>query len=225
MPIQTKITTTMPQADLDRLLDEYVTRHKESGEYIDPVTYLDQLEGTERAVLATLLDAYLSRAPRRKFDREAFESSPARPVAEAVELSLTGANGAWPWLLPRLRDQAKLPRDRVAAELAAALELAEQQDRVESYYHQMETGSLPAEGVSAEVLDALGRIVGVSGELLRKAGSAWTGPEVGAAPGTVFARTAVPDATLQEAADATAPPAEAGKSAERDEVDKLFTGG
>jgi hypothetical protein len=92
---------------------------------------------------------------------------------------------------------------------------------VASYYHQMEQGLLPAAGVSDTVLEALGRIVGVAAESLRRAGAM---PEPGPPrmdEAAVFARTArgQPDA---EAAAAPAGPPDASDS--WDEVDRLFRG-
>ena len=87
------------------------------------------------------------------------------------------------------------------------------------YYHQMEQGLLPADGVSDTVLDSLGKIVGVAGESLRKAGSLPAPGPLRMDEAAVFTRTteAVP------AAGSTAPMAEE-PAQEWDEVDRLFRG-
>src|SRR5918993_313740 len=89
-------------------------------------------------------------------DPGAFRGSPAAEVAEGVQRSLAGSAGLWPALLPRLRAQARLRRSDLVAELAARLGAQSRQEKVASYYHEMEQGLLPASGVSDTVLEALG---------------------------------------------------------------------
>jgi hypothetical protein len=143
---------------------------------------------------------------------------------ESLRQSLEGSSGLWPALLPRLRDAARLKRRDVVSGLAAAVGLSGREEKVERYYHQMEQGLLPADGVSTRVLEALGSILGQSADALRKAGSALEPPaEAGraAAPAQAFARHGYP-ADYDEAPAAAAPPPEAE---EWDEVDQLFRGG
>ena len=54
--------------------------------------------------------------------------------------------------------RARIKRADIVAELAARL-WGRKQEKVASYYHEMEQGRLPASGVSDTVLEALGKIV------------------------------------------------------------------
>jgi hypothetical protein len=208
--------------DAETLLREYIEEHRSGGE-ADPRSYLERVEGAERSELAALIDAYLSRAPRQEWDPTAYEHSRAPELVEALAGSLQGASGLWPSLLPRLRNRARVARAELVAELAARLGAEGQREKVGRYYHQMETGQLPAQGVSDSVLEALGQIVGQSRDALRRAGEAF-GPGAGPAPeAQAFARAAPAPARSPAGADAEEPPeASAG---EWDEVDRLFRGG
>ncbi len=211
-------------SDVDRLLSEYIEEHR-SGGTADPVEYVQRLEGTERAELESLIDGYLARAPRRRWNAEAFQGSAAEAMAESLEKSLDGVAGLWPAALPSLRERAQLKRADLVARLAAALGVSGREEKVADYYHRMEQGTLPASGVSDRVLDALGKLVGVSAAALRRAGQAAAEPGA-AAPGApaVFARTTRVDVELADLA-AGAPADAERRGEEPDEVDRLFTGG
>jgi hypothetical protein len=205
--------------DVDQLLSEYKDAHR-TGRDADPRPYLERAPEADRELLAALIDAYLERAPRRDFDAEAFQASPAATVAEGVQRSLAGASGMWPALLPALRTQARLKRAEVVAQLAARLGAQSQQEKVADYYHQMEQGLLPEPGVSDTVLEALGKIVGWTGEALRKAGQMPAPGPPRTDPGAVFARTRLSTAPP----DAQAPAPGAPADEDWDEVDRLFRG-
>jgi len=128
--------------DVNRLLEEFIAEDRAGG-VADPLPYLARVSGLDRAELEALLDGYLARAPRRAFDRAAFEASPARGVAT----SLAGLSGTWPALLPRLRDRARLRRAELVSRLAVELGVAGREAKVAGYYHAMEQGTLPAAGV------------------------------------------------------------------------------
>ena len=211
-------------SDVDRLLSEYIEEHRSGGK-ADPVEYVERLQGTERAELEALIDGYLARAPRRRWNAEAFQGSAAEAMAESLEKSLDGVAGLWPAVLPGLRERARLKRAELVAQLAAALGASGREEKVAAYYHRMEQGTLPASGVSDRVLEALGKLVGTSAASLRRAGQAAV-ESGGAAPGApaVFARTAHIEAELAELATASPAPAEE-RTEEPDEVDRLFTGG
>jgi hypothetical protein len=201
--------------EVQRLLEAFVAEDR-SGT-ADPAAYLARVEGVDRRELEALIDGYLARAPRRAFDRAAFEASPAAGVVA----SLAGSSGTWPALLPRLRDRARLRRAELVARLAAELGVGGREAKVGSYYDAMEQGTLPSAGVSDRVLEALGRIVGESAAALRTAGT--LAPPPPPAP-AAFARAPSPArgfgiaaAAAGGFAEATGPP--------RDEVDELFTGG
>src|SRR4051812_34074289 len=201
--------------DVQGLLEAFIAEDR-SG-VADPAAYLARVEGTDRAELEALIDAHLARAPRRAFDRAAFEAS----AAAGVVASLAGASGTWPALLPRLRDRARLRRSELVARLAAELGVAGREAKVASYYHAMEHGTLPSAGVSDRVLEALGRIVGESAAVLRSAGRL-APPPPPPAP-AAFARVASPPPGVAVAASAMA--AEPAEPPPGDEVDELFTAG
>ena len=203
--------------DVLQLLSEYKQASREGGD-ADPRPYLARVSGTDRELLAGLIDAYLEQAPRRDFDAERFQGSPAATIAEEVQRSLAGESGIWPALLPQLRRRAELKRSELVHQLAARLGAQAQEQKVGEYYHRMEQGLLPAAGVSDTVLDALGKIVGWTAGALRSAGAL---PAAGPAP------------RRRERGVRPHPPRRRGASArsgatppvgEWDEVDRLFRG-
>ena len=213
-------------ADLERLFAEFVEAHLGGGDP-DPWEYIGRLEGSDREELEELIDAYFMDAPPRPWDAEAFGGSEAERVVDALDRSFRGRAGLWPAVLPRLRDRARLKRRELVAKLAEALGVTDREEKVASYYHQMEQGLLPSAGVSGRVLEGLAKILGVSADSLRKAGQALRA-EVGPADDAVFARTTQPSPEWQmEHAEAAPPPAaaHAEREAEWDEVDELFRGG
>jgi hypothetical protein len=201
-----------------QLLSEYKKASRAGGS-ADPRPYLARVSGSERELLAGLIDAYLEQAPRREFDVEQFQGSPAATIAEEVQRSLSGESGIWPALLPQLRRRAELKRSELVRELAARLGAQAQEQKVGEYYHRMEQGLLPAAGVSETVLDALGKIVGWTAEALRTAGELPAAGPPRSDAGAVFART--------HRGDAPAHPPDPGSAlsaGEWDEVDRLFRG-
>jgi hypothetical protein len=207
--------------DVERLLLEYKAAHGDGAG--DPRPFLERTSAKDRPLLAALIDAYLEEAPRREFSPPSFRESPAAPVAEAVQRSLAGSAGLWPALLPRLRAQARLKRADVVRELAARLGAESKQDKVAAYYHQMEQGLLPAAGVSDTVLEALGRIVGVAADSLRKAGAMPAPGPPRMDDAAVFARTAHGSTDADDAAPEPSK-SEPSSASEWDEVDRLFRG-
>ncbi|MQA75980.1 MAG: hypothetical protein GEU88_16880 [Solirubrobacterales bacterium] len=220
-------------ADVERLLSEYIAEHRAGGR-ADPLEYLERVEGTDRAELAELIDAYLRRSPGREWDPEAFEGSAAERLADGIARSLQGASGWWPMMLPRLRDGARLTRGQLVERLSAALGVAGREEKVRAYYHEMEHGTLPSAGVSQRVLDALAEIFGGSAETLREIGAP-LGEGRGPAGAPAMARVGTPDPRYAEgrpgapgdaAGEAGEPRAEPVTPAkERDEIDEMFTGG
>src|SRR5918999_5668262 len=194
--------------DLNRLISEYKVAFG-AGEG-DPRPFLERAAPADRALLAALIDAFLEEAPRQA---SAGHEAAAR-VTDEVHRTLAGTSGLWPALLPRLRGRARLRRAEVVSQLAARLGAQGQQEKVGLYYHQMEQGLLPEKGVSDTVLDALGKIMGYTGEALRRAGQMPAPGPPRSDEGAVFAR-----ATYGEPSE----PAGAASSPEPfDEVDRLF---
>jgi hypothetical protein len=208
--------------DVDHLLADYVAEHRARGD-ADPLAYLARASPGQRIELAALIDAYLARARRQPFDQNAFRGSSAERTVDELERAIAGQAGLWPALLPRLRDRAGLKRSTLVERLAATLGVSDRQDRVAGYYHAMEQGRLPAQGVSDRVLEALGALVGETAQALREAGRALTPPGRGRATtaSPMFARRAYGEpGAAQPATPPPLPP-----RAEWDEVDELFCGG
>lgn len=214
-----------PMAEPDRLLQQFIADDRRSAGEADPAGYLDRVTGSQRDELEALIDAYLAQAPRRPFDAAAFAASPARPAADGLWRSVSGAGGRWPAVLPALRHRAAITRAELIRRLTEALHVPAQEAKVGAYYHAMEQGTLPASGVQDRVLEALGEIVGESAQRLRELGR--VRPQAGptaVAPGLTFARTATPDADAMEAAEPVTAQAPPGAAPSRDKVDELFTG-
>jgi hypothetical protein len=212
----------MTMDDVDRLLREFIQEDRSAP--ADPLPYLEQLEGTDRAELEALIDGYLARAPRRPFDAQAFDRSPARGVAEELGRALGGVSGTWPALLPRLRHRARLRRADVVQRLAEELGADERQvEKVARYYHEMEQGMLPSAQVSERVLEALGRVLGVTAGRLADAGRRAGGGVWEPGEAAAFARVGSPDpAQMESEAPGHGPvPSRDGPP---DEIDALFTG-
>lgn len=213
-------------ADVARTFAEFVEAHLAGGDP-DPWEYVERVEGADRAELEHLIDAYYVDAPPLPWDPEAFRGSESERLVDAIDRSFRGRAGVWPAVLPRLRDRAKLRRTELVARLAETLGVADREQKVGAYYHEMEQGLLPSAGVSERVLDGLARILSVSPEALRKAGRTLT-PELREADDAIFTRTArVTDELRLEHAEEAPAPGVAGeeREAKRDEVDELFTGG
>jgi hypothetical protein len=206
--------------DVDGLLAAYIAEHRAGGD-ADPLEYLSRAAPAQRTELAALIDTYLAHAPRQPFNQATFRASSAERTVDELERAIAGEAGLWPTLLPRLRDRAGLKRSELVERLAAALGASARKDKVAGYYHAMEQGRLPAQGVSDSVLEALGQLVGETTEALRDAGRALTpsgrGPATAAT--AAFARRA-----YSESGDIERALAPAGE-AQWDEVDELFRGG
>ena len=213
-------------ADVDRLIEEFAAEW-EAGRRTDVGSFLERVDPGQRQELAAALDRYLMSAPTRRWDPEAFEGSLAQRASDQVYESVAGVSGAWPELLPRLRNQARIKRRELVERLTDALGFtgAQQVAKIGDYYNRMEHGRLEAAGVSRRVIDALAGLLDADADAIAAAGARRAEP---AAPGDVaFARKAFPDAEfadarLLERLDMDAPaPAEPA----HDEIDALFLDG
>jgi hypothetical protein len=206
---------------VDELFDQFRASYR-AGEDADPRRFLDRVSGVERRELEALIDAFLAAAPGDPWDLDAFERFTHEPLRRnlrrAVEEQLAGEE-SWRTLLKRARTEAQLPRSTVVARLAQALGVAAGERKVADYYHRMELGTLPAQGVSGLVLEALSQIIDVPVERLRAAGERLA-PRSPGSSGPVFARTASQSVDYPSPMASPSPPAE-----EWDQVDQLFRGG
>ena len=184
--------------DVESLLTQYIERYL-AGESTDPTDLLDQLEGKEREELESLIDAFLVDAPARPWNADEYAGS----IAEHATEELIEQGTLWPAVLPSLRERLEIRRRDLATRLANALGHADQEEKVERYYHQMETGQLDPDGVSDQVLEALGSILGRSAEALRSLGEG-LGPQLDETPVTAYTRLTQPQYSI--AAQRTRPP-------------------
>jgi hypothetical protein len=222
-------------SEIEKIVEEFAAEF-EAGRRPDPGTFLVRVGSEQRAELADRLDHYLDQAPATEWDPGGYARSPVKAAVDRVFESLEGSSGRWPELLPRLRNRARLRRAELVERLASALGFPGSRERIADYYHRMEHGMLPAEGVSDRVLDALAAIVGSSRETLRQAGSSGgiSDPELSAA---IFARTATPAPELldephggpaggpEESVDLAGEAGERPARSDDREIDRLFTGG
>lgn len=206
---------------VDRVLSDYVDAWN-AGERPDVDKFLERAPEDEREELADLIRTFLLNAPVPAYSEATLAQIQGEPAVKAAAGLLDEQSGQWPELLPRLRRAMKLKREEVVASLVELLGLKGEQARVWAYYHEMESGTLEPSGVSRRVLDALGRILGVSTRDLEDAGrfeatdlslgAAYMRPLDGTMSGHLTAES------LSYDSPGAAPE-------EWDEVDRLFRGG
>jgi hypothetical protein len=183
---------------VDALLSRYISEHRSIGD-ADPLPYLEELRGTDRAELAALIDDYLAHAPPRAYDLEAFARFRADPSRQAmVERILDDTT------LVSLRKEAGVTKVGAGDALARALGLAGHEQRVKARYHEIETGLIDPDRVRPRVWEVLADALGASVDRVRSAAAGAFAARPGGAPGVSFARTAEEDASLAVAA-ASAP--------------------
>jgi hypothetical protein len=201
----------------ERLLSEFIDAWNRAGRpQVD--SYLERAPADERDELASAIGAFLEAAPRPSYSDETLAELMRDPAVVASLRSLSGRSGLLPSLLPRLRRHARLPRGEVAQRLAAALGFPGEQVRTSRYLHELETGTLPASGVSRRVFQALADLLGASREELERAGSfEGLGGEL---PAAAYFRSPGPPTAGEIDVERRAPLPE-----QRDELDRLFLGG
>ena len=180
----------------------------------------DRIELAER--LERFADRWISDGPNVQ---AAPPSALNDPQLERVRRSVQGDSGIWPSMLPRLRERANLGRDELAAQLAEELGEHSDPEKVRRYYHRMEWGQLPGNGVSAEVLESLARLLDADAGELRESGILSGRSEPGSGrrrrPSQTFARFIGNDvAAAQGSAEQDLP-----DESSWDATDRLFLGG
>jgi hypothetical protein len=192
----------MSEASVETLFDEFAIAYAR-GERPDLGTYLERAaEGAERDDLAGLIDRFLQAMPAR-------ESS-----EEEVVLMQARLESAPPLLLLRVR--RAVTREAIVDALVGQLSLdPEKRDKVGRYYHELETGLLDPTPVDRSVWSVLADVLKANTERL-----ADLRPSLPAPAGTVYLRS---QDVLELAAPAGVEAPVTGE--ERDEIDRLFTGG
>ena len=114
---------------------------------------------------------WLAIAPTPALSPPAARAVAADPILRAAVAATGRDAGAWPELLPRLRERAGLSVRAVAERITGVFGLRGQEERAAARLEQMERGELDASRVSRRLLDALGTVLGVPGDELAEAGT------------------------------------------------------
>jgi AcrR family transcriptional regulator len=181
---------------VEELFEEYATAYAR-GERPQAREFLARAGG-EVDDLGRLIDAFLTRAP-----------APV-PDAQAVELFEAWQAGESPLL--RLRTARGVTRDAVVGALVRTLGLdVKKKEKVERYYHELESGLLQPERVDRRVWDVLAETLGARVSDL----VGWL-PRPPAFPAVAFARASQASGMLSVSTMAQE------KQEEEDEIDRLF---
>ena len=156
-------------ARLDKLLSEFIDAwNRAERPRVDD--YLARAAPGERDELAERLDDWLLLAPTPEYGADALEAIRADPAFAGALAEIEAHPGAWPELLPRLRERAGVRVRDLAGRVTAAFGLSGQEERAEQYLERMERGELDPTRVSRRLLDFVGGALGVSGADLARAG-------------------------------------------------------
>ena len=183
-------------------------------------------EGAERDELAEQLGTWREVAPAPRLSDEARAAIRAEPVVQAVMRAVGDDAGAWPATLPRLRERAGLGVRDLAARLVDRLALGgtAEADRAAGYLDRMERGELRSDRVSRRLLDALGDLLGVSGQALADLGGGGAlRPAV--ASDMLFRADGEQGDEIMADIDVLSRAAVTAAPAPMDELDRLFCGG
>ena len=194
-------------AGLDLLFDEFAASYAR-GEHPDPRDYLDRA-GERRDELAHLLDGFLAAAPVQPPGVETLALF-ASLVPEAA-----GVATQPPLLAERVRRGWR--RDEIVDWIRERFGIAEEKrEKVARYWHELETGLLPASGISERLREALSERFGDA----LQAAVAWEPPALEAD----LSYRRVQDAPALMQASYELLPAASAAAPEPDDVDVLFLG-
>ena len=203
--------------DLEVLLARFIEEWN-AGRRPAVEDFVSQADTVECDELADQISTFLAFAPTPRFDETTIDELLSAPGVEASVRAFTAEAGAWPTLLPRLRAQAGLSLRDLASRVLRAANLGDRGlDKTARRLGEMERGGLDASSVSAEVIELLGRVLGINSADLTRTGMPAT------AAGALYRREAGRDVAeaLDLLADGLAAPTPEG---EWDEVDELFFG-
>ena len=145
----------MMMTDVDRLLRDYIERF-ESGGSVDPSDLMEGLDDQDRRKLSTLIEGYLEHVARpQEWDAGGIRGLVADRAMQRVEAAWAEAAASKRASWCACETNGKITREDLVTRLADALGVSGARAKVASYYHRLERGLLPAEGVSAKVWDAL----------------------------------------------------------------------
>ena len=194
-------------AGVDLLFDEFAASYAR-GEHPDAREYLERA-GEARDELAHLLDGFLAAAPVQPPGGETlalFASLVPEAAGEATQP---------PLLAERVRRGWR--RDEIVDWIRERFGIAEEKrEKVARYWHELETGLLPASGISERLREALSERFGDA----LQAAVAWEPPGLEAK----LSYMRVQDAPALSQAKLEPLPAAPASGPEPDEVDVLFLG-
>jgi hypothetical protein len=185
-------------------------------------------EGAERDELAEQIGTWLEVAPAPQLSDDAREQIRSEPVVQAVFSAVGDDAGAWTVTLPRLRERAGLGVRELAGRLVERLGVGgePEAERAAGYLDRMEHGELRPDRVSRRLLDALGDLLGISGDALADLGGGGAGAmRPAAAGGTLFRADERSGQWFAADIDVLSRAAMAEAPAPMDELDRLFCGG
>jgi hypothetical protein len=188
-------------------LFERFVQAEAAGALPDPADALAEA-GADAEVLSAMLVAYLVSREHQPSAGEVLEVA-ARPELEPPR--------PWPELLPELRRRSHTTRGELVRRLAERLGVAESEQQVAGYVHELETGQRAARRVRPAVVEALAAILHAPRGLL-DAGRFLPEPSAPAASAGAFLRFAAATPVDALSLLAEEPPADP-------RVDDLFTGG
>jgi len=209
-------------SQVDEIFEQYATAAK-AGEPLDVAPLVAQLDDFERSEL----EARIQMLNRSLAESTAVDRND--PRVERLRRSALGLSGAWPSMLPRLRERKNLDRPELARLLAERLGTPNATEKVEEYYHQLEWGNLPANKVDRSVVKHLSEILDEDEQDLWDAGTngmeQWAKrikrDQSGPLPKRAFARLVGENKPLTVDDSQFDPP----RKADWDETDRLFLGG
>ena len=146
-------------AGVELLFDEFAARHAR-GEHPDAREYLERA-GESRDELARLLDGFLAAAPVQP------------PSEETLALFDSLLSQEPPLLAARVRQGWR--RDDIVDWICERFGISsDKREKVAGYWHQLETGLLPVDRISARLRDALSERFGEAVE----AAAVWKTPSI-----------------------------------------------
>lgn len=201
--------------------DDYVIAFRAG--HGDPSGILNRFEGRERKELELLIEAFIATGP-------VSDPDPDDPrISAIVELVLdeleVPASGLAP-MLAALRHRAKLTQQAVVEAIARSVGASrDETEKIDSYYHRLEWGSLSADGLSEDLFGILTKVLGAKPGQLRNAATLSDQPS---GSGMIFARADElelnDDASVALGDAVMSSPSPDAKS-RPDRIDELFTGG
>ncbi len=151
-------------SSVDQLLSRFVAECCKNGD-ADPLLYLQQVSGADRAELTALIDGFLAQAPPPAFEQSSFAAFAADSRRQALVKDILTDDES----LLDVRAATGMSKAAVGARLAEALGLLGQEAGAKACYHEIETGQVEPRRVRPAVWEALGELFDTTTARLRSA--------------------------------------------------------